>query len=108
MRILVAGFNTREEVNAAMDKFIAETGILMITIVCGGQDSTQHSRSLAEEWARDNGASVEYIFDEDSDKLVWKIVETIDYAILRRNGTRFVREIILEMRKNEKHGVIYD
>ena len=108
MRILVAGFNTREEVNAAMDKFIAETGILMITIVCGGQDSTQHSRSLAEEWARDNGASVEYIFDEDSDKLVWKIVETIDYAILRRNGTRFVREIILEMRKNEKHGVVYN
>ena len=69
MRILVAGFNTREEVNAAMDKFIEETGILMITIVCGGLDSTQHNRSIAEEWARDNGASVEYIFDEDSDKV---------------------------------------
>ena len=108
MRILVAGFNTREEVNAAMDKFIEETGILMITIVCGGLDSTQHNRSIAEEWARENGASVEYIFDEDSDKLVRKIVRTIDYAILRRNGTRFVREIILEMRKNEKHGIIYD
>ena len=108
MRILVVGFDTREEVNAAMDKFIAETGILMITIVCGGLDSTQHNRSIAEEWARENGASVEYIFDEDSDKLVRKIVRTIDYAILRRNGTRFVREIILEMRKNEKHGIIYD
>ena len=44
MRILVAGFDTREEVNAAMDKFIAETGILMITIVCGGLDSTHHNR----------------------------------------------------------------
>lgn len=108
MRILVAGFETREEVNAAMDKFIAETGILMITIVCGGQDSTQHSRSFAEEWARENGASIEYIFERDSDKLVWKIVKTIDYAILRRNGTKFIREIILEMRKNEKHGVIYN
>lgn len=108
MRILVAGFDTREKVNAAMDKFIAETGILMITIICGGQDSAQHSRSFAEEWARENGASIEYIFERDFDKLVRKIVNTIDYAILRRNGTSFVREIILEMRKNEKHGVVYD
>ena len=108
MRILVAGFDTREEVNAAMDKFIAETGILMITIVCGGLDSTHHNRSIAEEWARDNGASIEYIFDEDSDKLVREIVKTIDYAILKRNGTKFIREIILEMRKNEKHGVVYN
>ena len=108
MRILVAGFDTREEVDATMDKFIAETGILMITIVCGGLDSRHHNRSIAEEWARDNGASVEYIFERDFDKLVRKIVNTIDYAILRRNGTRFVREIILEMRKNEKHGVVYN
>ena len=108
MRILVAGFDSLEDVRAAMDKFIEETGILMITIICGSQDSTQHSRSFAEEWARENGASIEYIFERDSDKLVRKIVNTINYAILRRNGTRFVREIILEMRKNEKHGVVYD
>lgn len=109
MRISILGsrgFADNCLVSATMEDFICETQCYLFTVVCGNTEK-KLSESIGKIWAENNGAPIEYIFDRNIDKLIQKMVDNIDFAILFYDGKdAIIRKIIMKMKMSGKHGKV--
>ena len=83
---------------------IPENGRDVFTVLCGGREYSEE-KSLAEQWAINNGAPIENIYEKDVDKLVDKITKSADYLVAQ-SGSYFSDWIIRKMKFIGKHGSV--
>lgn len=105
MVIAAVGFENYAELDAALNDFIERKQIFLFEILCGGFDDKGFN-SVAEVWARNNGAPVRFVFDSDVDRLLEKISNSADYLIVKSPVSNFARRLIMLMRSKEKHGEV--
>lgn len=104
MRILIVGFQEYETLDNIMQKLIESGQCYIFTVLCGGCEYSEE-KSLAEQWAINNGAPIEYIYEKDVDKLVDKITKSADYLVAQ-SGSYFSDWIIRKMKSIGKHGSV--
>lgn len=104
MKILIVGFQEYEILDNTMQELIENGQCYIFTVLCGGCRYNEE-KSLAEQWALNNGAPIEYIYEEDADKLVDKITKSADYLIAQ-SGSYFSDWIIRKMKYIGKHGSV--
>ena len=64
MKILIVGFQEYETLDNIMQKLIESGQCYIFTVLCGGCEYSEE-KSLAEQWAINNGAPIEYIYEKD-------------------------------------------
>ena len=104
MRILIVGFQEYETLDRMMQKLIENGQCYIFTVLCGGREYSEE-KSLAEQWAINNGAPIEYIYEKDVDKLVDKLTKSADYLVAQ-SGSYFSDWIIRKMKFIGKHGSV--
>jgi hypothetical protein len=76
-------------------------------VVCGGQDQDSVKQSISYQWAIQNGAPVEFLFEANVEKLLRKIVQTADYIVAYNDGNnQILKRLIMQFRMEGKHGTI--
>lgn len=108
MRVLILGFESVNAVDAAMQKLIEESQCFIFTVVCGGLDKNNMTISMGEQWARNNGAPIEYLFAENPEKLIDLLAWKCDYIVikLKDDSPRWHKNLLMKMRAAGKHGTI--
>lgn len=104
MKILIIGFEDYSTLDNVMQKLIENGQCFIFTVICGGCKPTSRP-SIAEKWAINNGAPIEYIYEEDIEKLINKISKSADYLVAQ-SGTYFSDWIIRKMQFLGKHGTV--
>jgi len=105
--VLIVGFNNYNELSSAMEKVIKETQTYLFSIVVGGIEYSSY-KTLAEQWAINNGAGIIRIYDSDFDRLIWKLHKEVDYIVIKiDNDTPNVWKRFMEQMVREgKHGKV--
>ena len=64
--------------------------------------------SMGEQWARNNGAPIEYLFAENPEKLIDLLAWKCDYIVikLKDDSPRWQKNLLMKMRAAGKHGTI--
>lgn len=104
MRILIIGFEDYSTFDNVMQKLIENSQCFIFTVICGGCKPISR-QSIAEKWAINNGAPIEYIYEEDIEKLINKILKSTDYLVAQ-SGTYFSDWVIRKMQFLGKHGTV--
>lgn len=105
MKIVILGFSDYDKLNNTMMKLINENQYFLFTVVCGGQFPA--GPSLAEQWAKNNGAPVEYCYNENIEQLINIIATTADYIVADlENGPPHLKRIVMKMKALGKHGMV--
>lgn len=99
MKILILGFQDKQELKEVMEDFIVEKDIYLFTVLCGGlnQNNSQINKSVTQQQTEDFGAPIEFISADTSDKLFYFMSQTrtmsfsAQLATLPR-GEKFVNE----------------
>jgi hypothetical protein len=106
MKVVIIGFNDYEKLDNAMQSLIAEKQCYLFTVLCGGT-SPKAPQTMGTAWAEKNGAPLEYIFDEDVEKLLEKISKSADYIVAFVDGSNnMVNRLIMKMKNLGKHGTV--
>lgn len=99
-RVLILGFEKKEEISEVIEKLIAESECYLFSVVCGGKDN------VAYDWAVDVGAPVEFVQVDDPRKLLYKA----DYLIIKlREGSEtptWFKNLMMAWKKEGKHGTV--
>lgn len=108
MKIVIAGFhdNDYELLSRVMNDWIERNQCYLFYIVCGGTDKSSHRPNVSEQWARNNGAPIQYIWAMEQNVLIEQIVRSADFLIARRDDSSFVRNLIMGFRASGKHGMV--
>lgn len=106
MKVVIAGFPSYDLLDQVMEKLIEDSQFYLFYVVCGGTDSRTYSPGLSERWAREHGAPIQYIWAEEQNVLTERIVYTADYLVAFRDGSKFVRDLIMCFRAAGKHGTV--
>lgn len=100
-------FNNYEVLDEILNELIEESQCFLFTVICGSTVN-QKIESLGGLWAKNNGAAINYIIEEDINKLINKVVREVDFIIAFYDGEdNFIRRVIMKMKKCGKHGRIY-
>ena len=110
MKILILGFQDKQELKEVMEDFIVEKDIYLFTVLCGGlnQNNTQINKSITQQWAEDFGVPIEFIRADTPDELFYFMSQTADYIILRATSDTPVwqKNLLMRMKADGKHGKI--
>jgi hypothetical protein len=107
MQVLIIGFEDYDLMRAEIRKFMQKQDIAVFTVICGSNRPRMLPiGSLAETWAVEVGAPLVYIFDEDNEKLMNKLVKETDFIIAYYNGNNFISRLIMKIKAAGKHGQI--
>ena len=108
MKVLILGFNDYNKLDATMQKLIEDKQCFLFTVLCGGADSGSYQSSLAEQWARNNGAPVQMIYHQDIDKLMWILSQELDYLVMEISEAtpQILKNFMMRVKSLGKHGTI--
>lgn len=106
MKVAIVNFKDYNTLSAAMDRLIEDSQFFLFTIVCGGTDQYSEVASLGEIWAKNNGAPIQFIFEENIDQLLNKIVQTADYLVAYNDGNPHTKRLIMKFSSEGKHGTV--
>lgn len=105
MKIAILGQWNFERLSAVMEKLITESQCYLFTVVCGGTDETYLRNSVGYKWATANGAPVEFLVEENVDKLIDKLTKEIDFVVAYAGDYNLVvKRVIMKMNILGKHG----
>lgn len=98
MRVLILGFDNKQEIDEVMEKLIAESGCYLFSVVCGGADNA------AYDWAIDAGAPIEQVVVDKPQQLLNKA----DYLILKvcTSTPSWMKNLLMAWKANGKHGTV--
>lgn len=106
MKVIIIGFKDYDTLNREMQKLIEEKQCFLFTVLCGGT-SPNAPKTLGTAWAEENGAPLEYIFDEDGERLLNRIAQTADYIVAYIDGSNnMVNRLVMKMKNLGKHGTV--
>lgn len=106
MKVVIAGFHDYGLLDQVMEKLIEDSQFYLFYVVCGGTDPCAYSPGLSEKWAKEHGAPVQYLWAEEQSVLIKRIASTADYLVAFRDGSKFVRDLIMGFRAAGKHGTV--
>lgn len=106
MKIAILGQWNFERLSAVMEKLITESRCYLFTVVCGGTDEAYLRNSVGYRWATANGAPVEFLVEENVDKLIDKLTKEIDFVVVAcaDDDNPVVKRVIMKMNILGKHG----
>lgn len=106
MKVVIIGFKDYPSLDREMQKLIEEKQCYLFTVLCGGT-TPKAPQTLATAWAEKNGAPLEYIFDEDAERLLEKISKSADYIVaFVDESNNMVSRLIMKMKSLGKHGSV--
>lgn len=108
MKIAILGQWNFKQLSATMEKLIIESQCYLFTVVCGGTDEMYLRNSIGYKWATANGAPVEFLVEENIDKLIDKLTKEIDFVVaaFADDDNPVVKRVIMKMNMLGKHGRI--
>lgn len=110
MKILILGFQDKQELKEVMEDFIVEKNIYLFTVLCGGvnQNNSQINKSITQQWAEDFGAPIEFIRADTPERLIYFMSQTADYIVLRATNETpaWQKNLLMKMKAEGKHGKI--
>lgn len=108
MKIIILGFASVTEIDKVMQPLIEKSQCFLFTVVCGGLDERNLTVSMGEQWARNNGAPIEYLFCENPEKMVDLLAWKCDYIVLKLNDNspKWHKDLLMKMRAAGKHGTV--
>ena len=109
MKLIICGFTDYNKLDKIMQKLIEDSQCFIFTILCGGikQEGASRVPSLAEEWARKNGAPVEYVWHTDPEILLFKLSKQATYIVYdRSNATNWHARLLMKIKAEGGHGTV--
>lgn len=104
MKISILGPWNFDRLSAVMEELITESQCFLFTVVCGGTNEEGLRDTVGYKWAIANGAPVEYLVQEDVNKLIDRLTKDIDFVIVANDGNPIIKKIIMKMSMLGKHG----
>lgn len=105
MKIAILGQWNFDRLSAVMEKLITDSQCYLFTVICGGTDETYLRNSVGYKWATANGAPVEFLVEENIDKLIDKLTKEIDFVVAYAGDDNLVVKcVIMKMNILGKHG----
>lgn len=83
-----------------MENLIVSSQCFLFTVVCNDKNTA------AYKWATANGAPVEFLKEDNLEKLLDKIVATADYLVAYNDGNQIIKRLIMKFKSVGKHGTI--
>lgn len=113
VRVLIIGFTDYQELDRTMQKLISDSNCYLFTVLVGGKWPTktraeQPYLSLADEWAKKNGAPVEYNFNDDIDELLRGLLIWADYLVIKitEETPQIWKNFMMKFKQEGKHGTV--
>ena len=104
MKIAILGPWNFDRLSAVMEELITESQCFLFTVVCGGTNEEGLRDTIGYKWATINGAPVEFLVQEDVNKLIDQLTKNIDFVIAANDGNPIIKKIIMKMSMLGKHG----
>lgn len=107
MKILILGFDNYQELDRTMNKLIEEKQIFLFNIICGGSEY-MNDKTIAEQWAENNGCPIVRCYEQSLDKLLWRLRTETDYLVIRiSDGTpQWQKNLMMQLKSDGKHGTV--
>lgn len=98
MRVLILGFDTKEEIDKEMEKLIESTQCFLFSVVCGSADCA------SANWAQWRGAPI--VFSQA--KNPQGLLKEADYLVIRLTSDtpQWIKNLIMEWKAEGKHGTV--
>ena len=108
MAVLMLGFTEVAELDAVMQKLIAESGHYLFYTLCGGTGGDSRTESVAEVWAHRNGCPIKYIMDSDFENLKKKLLKECDYLVIKITDQtpQWQKNFMMQIKAQGKHGTV--
>lgn len=96
MRVLILGFETKEEIDAEMEKMMRESECYLFSVVCGDRVGASY------EWAEWRGAPV--ILEKP--RQPQDLVNMADYLVVKigKAAPAWLRNLVMQWKAAGKHG----
>lgn len=107
MKIAILGPWQYNHISSVMEELISESQCFLFTVVCGGTQWDGCRDSVGYKWASANGAPIEFLVEENIEKLLDKVAATIDFAVALYDGkNQFISRLIMKLKSMGKHGKV--
>lgn len=107
MKVLILGFTDYNELDAAMNKLIEESQTYLFNIICGGVQFSEN-KTIAEQWAENNGCPIVRLYNSDFDKLIYQLRKECDYLVIRISDEtpQWQKNLMMQLKSDGKHGTV--
>lgn len=107
MKVAILGPWQYEHLSSIMEELVSQSQCFLFTIVCGGTQWDGCKDSVGYKWASENGAPIEFLVEENIEKLLDKIAATVDFAVILYDGkNQFISRLIMKLKAMGKHGKV--
>lgn len=104
MKIAIIGPWSFERLSATMEKLMTESQCYLFTVLCGGTELRAVNLSIGYQWGTTHGAPIEFLIENNVDKMIERLVNEIDFVVAFDDGNSITRRIIMKMNMAGKHG----
>lgn len=107
MKVLILGFTDYNELDNAMNKLIEESQVFLFNIICGGLEYNSN-KTIAEQWAENNGCPIVRYYEQSLDKLLWRLRTETDYLVIRISDRtpQWQKNLMMQLKSDGKHGTV--
>lgn len=108
MKVAILGGDSRDYsvLDKKMNELIEEKQCYLFTVLCGATDPAKYKPGLSEVWAKNNGAPIEYLIDEDQRRLMTKLAAAADYIIFILRDEQWLKNFMMQYKMMGKHGTV--
>lgn len=98
MKVLILGFSSVAEVDAAMKKLITESGCYLFYVVCG------NGKNITRDWAELRGAPIYFSQAKNPQMLV----NESDYLVMKLDAStpQWMKNLMMAFKSAGKHGTV--
>ena len=106
--VVIIGFNDKKEIDDAVEKFIADTGQYLFTVVRGYVGERDERRTALDDWCDWAGCPQVYVGAKSQASLVAVMDHWVNYIIAKINEDtpQAVKNFVMSMKQIGKHGMI--
>ena len=106
MRVAILWSGNEKLLAQTMEELITQSQCYLFSVICGGQSSERATLSASYKWATANGAPVEFLIEENLEKLIDKLVAAADFLVAYNDGNQITKRIIMKFKSAGKHGKV--
>lgn len=106
-RILILGFTDYNELDNTMNKLIEDSQTFLFNIICGGLEYSEN-KTIAEQWAENNGCSIIRCYEQTLDKLLWRLRSETNYLVMKISDQtpQWQKNLMMQLKADGKHGTV--
>lgn len=106
MNVLILGFADAAEIDAVMSKWIEENQIFLFNVIVSGLRESDEIPP-AEAWAALRGAPRYFVYDDDVQKLSWRLTQLTDFMVIKLNDRtpQWQKNLMMKLKDAGKHGI---